>query len=171
MADINASASNTISVTHIPRYSIGPLHYGTILGGDAYFQDRLKRSSWEDSTNADKRRALMQATHAIERLNFQGDKNSATQTLQFPRGSDTTIPVEIDYATYELAYQLLDGVDPDSEIDRMRVQSNKYADIETEYNFSGGVPIYVMAGIPSFQAWAFLTPYLRDHSKVLIMRV
>ncbi len=42
------------------------------------------------------------------------------QPLEFPRGSDTAVPDDIRRACYEIAYNLLDGKDPEMELENTK---------------------------------------------------
>jgi len=145
-------------------------YYGTLNSADLYFDNRLDSSCWENATVKDRQTSLIQATRAIERLNFEGFKNNSLQTLQFPRNDDTDIPVEIEYATYEIAIKLLEGVDTDIETRTFGVLKEAYSGVSTTYD-SDYVNIHIRAGIPSIIAWEYLLPFLRDPTRILLSRV
>jgi hypothetical protein len=164
--------------------------YATLAEANAYFDNRLYSSLWAASSSGDRDKALEQAARIIDRLNFAGEKNAAsvvrlaltgrsdfeislsqeqydaivaaglTQALQFPRGSDTVVPDDIKIASYEIAFALLDGVDPDKEFEDLGVVSQGYSSVRTTYDRST-VPEHTNAGIPSPTAWRFLKPYVR----------
>lgn len=92
------------------------------------------------------------------------------QELEFPRGADTVIPTDIKTACYEIAFALLDGVDPEAELDDLGVVSQGYSSVRTTYDRTS-VPQHHNAGIPSAVAWRFLKPYLQDGRAVKISRV
>ena len=50
--------------------------YGTLLGANEYFDNRLHSESWSDSTPSDRPKALLEATRIIDSLNYRGVKNS-----------------------------------------------------------------------------------------------
>lgn len=144
-------------------------YYGSVFGGDDYFATKLHSSAWDEAEQPSKRKALVEATQRIDRLNFRGVKNNSEQSLQFPRGTDDDVPQDIEFATYELAYSLLDGIDPELEIENLSVLSRSYASVSTNYN-RRTVPEYVLAGIPSAKAWSYLKPYLRNPGEITIQR-
>lgn len=144
-------------------------YYGSVEEGDLYFSTKLN-SAWDCSDFLDKRKALITATQIIDRLNFIGCKATTTQVLQFPRGTDTNIPSDIKFATYEIANKLLDGVDPDLETDNLSVESHSYHPVRTTYNRTF-LQVYMQAGVPSARAWAFLRPYLRTPAGIHLRRV
>lgn len=145
-------------------------YYGSVLRGTEYFNNRLDNDAWFDSTNPKQRIALFEATQAIDKLNFAGEKTDPDQLLEFPRGLDTEIPRYIEFATYELAYVLLDGVDINREVNKIVVSSESYASVRATYD-RAATPDYMIAGIPSVKAWQYLKPYLRDPRHIKFCRV
>jgi hypothetical protein len=131
------------------------------------------------------------ATRCIDRLNFKGQKASvyalletnpdatevevreasAAQDLEFPRDSDTQVPSDIEVAAYELTLAILDGVDPDTEIENLGISSHNYAGVKTAYNRDQQPIEHLIHGIPSALAWRYLKPFLRDGREYIINRV
>ncbi len=144
--------------------------YGTLEKADNYFALMLEGQLWTYTEQFRKVQALVSATKRIERLNFIGDKASADQPLQFPRGTDTIVPADIEHATYELALVLLKGVDPDTEQDNLSAIVQAYGSLRSEFDRSF-VPAYTAAGIPSATAWTLLLPYLSARREIEIRRV
>jgi len=136
-------------------------NYITRADADTYFSNRLQADAWEDASDADKDKGLNMATLAIDRLNFLNEKASESQENQFPRGSDTTVPLDIQYACAEIAKALLDGVDPEIEYENLTMQSQGYANVRSTYDRTQP-PEHIVAGIPSITAWRYLKPYLRN---------
>jgi len=94
-----------------------------------------------------------------------------SQELEFPRDSDTEVPVVIERACYEIAYALLDGKDPELELEAIARGSQAYSSVRTTYS-RDQVPLeHVMNMIPSAAAWALLKPFLRDSNYVEFSRV
>ena len=60
----------------------------------------------------------------------------ASQPLEFPRGNDTEVPEAIRRACYEIAYSLLDGKDPELELENLGITSQGYSSVRTTYNRS-----------------------------------
>lgn len=147
-------------------------HYGTVSKAGDYFQnERLNSSEWSTFDADDQTRALNQATRLIDHLNFVGDKNDDAQELEFPRGTDTTVPKDIELACYEVAYALLvEGRDVEFEAEqtpevtaalgqgRLRVKPED-------------VPEHKVHSIPSVAAWRHLKPYLRPRDTIVLSRV
>jgi len=86
----------------------------------------------------------------------------ATQELEFPRGQDTDVPTEIEWACYETALALLEGFDPEDAIDRMNVIQQTYSAVKTTYDTSSSTMEYLTYGIPTARVWRWLKPYLTD---------
>jgi hypothetical protein len=150
--------------------------YGTTVTADAYFNTRLHIQAWEEATEDQRNRALAESSRRIDRLKFRGEKTDADQALEWPRtnanaGVDTDeIPDAILIATYESAYALLDGVDPDEEYENLSASSEGYSSVRTTYN-RASVPEHFAAGIPSALAWRFLKPLLGNTRGIRLSRV
>ena len=134
-----------------------------------YFDERLRSEAWDDATAEDQAKALKQATRMIDRLNFEGDKADEAQENQFPRGNDTEVPLDIQYATCELAFALLDDVDASMEIANLSNTKQGIGDARVERDTSY-VHEHIRAGIPSLEAWTYLKPYLRDGRSIILER-
>ncbi len=153
--------------------------YDTYLNADTYFGNRLHVMAWTESTNSDKTKALAEATARIDRLRFKGIKVAADQDLAWPRylnqvdedaGTETAIPNDIKIACYEVAFALLDGVDPELELENLAVSSQGFSSVRSTYS-RGEAPEHFAAGIPSAYAWRFLKPWLSKGNAVKISRV
>lgn len=144
-----------------------------------YADEQLNVDAWEDAKDEDGSlwgepgtkcyKALTMATKAINRLNYAGDKTDEDQVNAFPRGEDTEVPDDIKRATFEIALALLDGIDLAIEMENQTLVSQGYANIRSTHDRSSPAP-YIIAGIPSAQAWLLLLPYLRDNRSVTILR-
>lgn len=145
--------------------------YGTVERADNYFAMLLEGQLWCCTERLRKIQALISSTKRIDRLNFVGTLHCATQPLQFPRGTDTLVPVDIEEACYQLALALLSGVDPDTEADNINVTLQAYGlGLRSEYDRTS-VPPHTAAGIPSPSAWNLLKPYLSARLGMLLRRV
>jgi hypothetical protein len=167
------------------------MYYGTLCKANEYFENRLHEAAWFESNAADRPKALLRATQCIDALNYKGNVHSVwelleddpdatdeeireaetEQTLEFPRGADTVAPVTIEVACYECAHALLDGVDPDAELEQLSVVSQGVASVRTTYNRSQQPIEHLLHGIPSATAWRYLKPFLRDGDKIKLSRV
>jgi len=144
--------------------------YCTKTEADTYFSGRLNTDAWDDASDADKDKVLIQATRIIDQLNFKGEKTDAAQELQFPRNDDTEVPDDIKCACSEIALALLDGVDPEIEADNLFMISQGYANVRSTYDRQAQAE-HSVAGVPSVTAWRYLLPYLRDSRAVDLSRV
>lgn len=164
--------------------------YVTLKEAADYFETRLHETAWSQASPADREKALIQATRIIDRLNFKGLKRSVYQAVknnpnlsqeeinaaskeqerQFPRDNDTEIPEEIKIACCEIAYALLDEIDPDIELENLAVISHGYSSVRTTYSRSHNPPEHLNAGVPSATAWRYLRPFLREPGGIIISR-
>lgn len=101
--------------------SVGSLlanSYVTLAEADLYFLDRAHAGSWETLDN--KETFLITASRMLDwQLKFSGAKTSGLQSMQFPRSGivlsdgtevpSSTIPKEIKFATFELAFSFIAG--------------------------------------------------------------
>lgn len=175
-------------------------YYGTLIEGNDYFDSRLHERSWFASSVDERPKALWAATRIIDTLNFKGFKAAVwtllqehgltdypkyvtkptedeireaylSQSLEFPRGSDTDVPQDIRIACYELAHSLLDGKDPEMELENLGVASQGYPSVRTTYN-RAQLPIeHLINGVPNMLAWRLLRPFLRDGDAIKLSRV
>lgn len=94
-----------------------------------------------------------------------------SQENEFPRGADTTVPDEIEWACAEIAYALLDGIDPDLEMENIAANSHGIGSVRTSWSRSQGPPEHLVNGVPSATAWKYLKPFLRDDNHIRLARV
>lgn len=171
--------------------SIASEYYGTLDEADEYFGLRLHEIAWTGSSVSDRPKALWAATQIIDTLNFKGNKNAvhvlldgnpdatkeqireaeASQPLEFPRGEDTVVPEDIRRACYEIAHSLLDGKDPEMELENLGIVSQGYSSVRTTYS-RNQVPIeHIINGVPNALAWRLIRPFLRDDQQLRLTRV
>jgi len=163
---LNLQQTNGASTNHITVE-----YYGTIYEADTYFAQRLHERTWSKSTADDRKRALWAATLIIDALNYKGDKHSEFQYLEFPRDADTEVPEDVLVASYEIAYSLLDGKDPNIELEALGIKSHGFQAESTSYQREQ-VPIeHIINGVPSSQAWRLLRPYLREDDAIILSRI
>lgn len=171
--------------------AITPEFYGTVEEANDYFAMRLHEFAWSEASEADKPRALWAATQIIDTLAYKGHKAAvyellqanpqaagadvraadASQALEFPRDTDTEVPEAIRIACYEIAHALLDGKDPEMELENLGIVSQGYSSVRTTYS-RAQIPIeHIVNGVPSAQAWRLIRPFLRDDHALRITRV
>ena len=169
IATLGTAATSTLDATLTA--------YVDYVGGDAYFSQKLYVTAWSGATNANKTKALIEATQRIDRLRFAGFLVDDDQVLEFPRyydedegaQGDEEVPADIQYACCELAYSLLDGVDPDLEYENMGVGSHAYSSVRQTHT-SDPMP-HIAAGIPNASAWRYLAQYLAPAKTIKMKRV
>ena len=165
--------------------------YGSVQEASDYSAMRLHEHAWSQANPADRLKGLRAATLVIDTLNFKGCKHSvyellqsnsaasdeairaaeAEQVLEFPRGADTEVPEAIRIACYEIAHSLLDGKDPELELENLGIVSQGYASVRTTYS-RAHVPIeHIVNGVPNALAWRYLRPFLRDDDAIRLSRV
>lgn len=146
--------------------------YSDVPTAQIYLASRLSSFTmpWDVSTDTDRLAALCTATEMIDRLNFLGCKTVEAQVLQFPRDADTLVPEEIVRATILCAVLLLDGFDIEIELENINMVSQGYANVRSTFDRSVK-PAHIINGIPSSEAWRYLTPFLRNANEIEINRI
>jgi hypothetical protein len=167
------------------------IYYGTLSEANDYFDHRLHEEAWSGADTELREKALWAATQIIDTLNFKGNKATvhtlltatpdateqqirdaeAAQVREFPRGNDTDVPEAIRTACYDIAHDLLDGKDPEIELENLGITSQAYSSVRTTYHRSQ-VPIeHIVNGIPNALAWRKLRPFLRDGELITLKRI
>jgi hypothetical protein len=152
-----------------PPDESGYVSYVTVSEAETYLSDRLYIEPWEDALEANKLKALKMATRSIDSLRFRGDKTEDDQEKEFPRGDNITPQAILD-AVVELALALLDDRRPGEEMDDARIKNQGFGGSRTTYE-TENVPEYIKAGIPSYEAWKLISPYLKNISGIQLNRV
>jgi hypothetical protein len=171
--------------------AIDATFYGDLDEADEYFANRLHETAWTDASAINRRKALIASRGIIDALNYKGYKSSvytllqanasatqdairaaeASQPLEFPRGADTEVPEAIRVAGYEIAHALLDGKDPELELENLAVSAMGYGAVKTSYERSQ-LPIeHIINLVPSSVAWRLLKPFLRDSDAMKLSRL
>ena len=166
-------------------------YYGTLVEANDYFDNRLHEAAWYGAKPNDRPKALIAATRILNTLNYKGFKHTVYDVLQadaeaseetiraaeiaqpneFPRGPDTVVPEDIRTACYEIAHSLLDGKDPELELENLGISSQGYESVRTTFSRSQ-VPIeHIVNQVPSALAWRYIRPFLRDEDAIKLARV
>ena len=175
-------------------------YYGSIDDAANYFANRLHAGAWNEADPADRPKALWAATQIIDTLNFKGVKHPVwklfqeytaphrspfypeptpkqirqamlSQPSEFPRDSDTTVPSEIVQACYELAFSLLDGKDPEMELEALGINQLAYGQVQTSFNRQQ-VPLeHLVNGVPNALAWRLIRPFLASPDEIKLTRI
>jgi hypothetical protein len=164
-----------------------------IAEATSYFAQRLHETAWTAANDADREKALIAARGIIDALNYKGVKHrvytlrgssdttgvaledirtaEVSQLLEFPRGEDTEVPEAIRIAEYEIAYALLDGKDPELELENLAISAMGYGTVKTTYE-RAQLPIeHIINMVPSSVAWRLLKPFLRDSDALKLSRL
>lgn len=178
--------------------AIDTTYYGTLEDAQDYFDNRLHEYAWSEATPSDRPKALWAAAQIIDTLSYKGHKHAvweylqslptphlwlskdqeaairaaeASQVHEFPRGSDTETPQAILIACYELAYSLLDGKDPEMELQNLGIVSHGFSGARTMYD-RNLIPVeHIVNGVPNAYAWRLIRPFLRDDMAFRVIRV
>lgn len=150
------------------------LAYADLIFAEKYFTRKLHTLAWDEASDNQRKASLLEAALRIDRLNFRGTKTDTTQKLEWPRKNtkfdDDIIPEDIKIANVEVAFALLDGVDPDLEHENLAAVAEGASSMRTTYS-RASVPEHFAAGIPSFTAWTYLRPHLADVRRIKLRRV
>ena len=146
--------------------------YSTPADGDAYFSALLYATAWTAANTDMKQAALNQATAIINRFAYVGCRTSSSQPFEFPRKGillegvlldDSVVPADILNAQFEIALALLNGVDPEKELNGIGVTSRGFSVVRTTYDPSR-ILEHTLNGVPSALAWAYLYPFFNRRS-------
>ena len=127
IADVGASNSNS---------------YVTLVEANNYFDTRLHSLKWNEATDEDKTKALLQATKRLEREKYFGDRKSSSQKLSFPRVGlgyidsillDNIIPEQLKDAQCELAIFMLSNDITQKEVNTGSIKRTTMGDMSVEY--------------------------------------
>lgn len=152
--------------------------YDTYINADIYFENRLHVAVWKGATTSEKIAGLLEATQRIEQLRFAGYPVDEDQVLSFPRyydedagaEGDEEVPDDIKIATYELAFALIDGADPDMELENLAVVTHAYGNVRMTRSSQDTLD-HIAAGIPCATAWRHLLSYLAPAKTIKLRRV
>ena len=129
--------------------------YCTIEYAEEYFKNRLHAERWGETSDADKEKALRQATKEIDRQLLKGRKATDTQELAFPRHPDTEVPEAVKEACCEIALALLErGNSQRRKLQQEGVQSFTLGNMSETFAAGAG------KGLLSQEAKELLRPWL-----------
>ena len=129
--------------------------YVDLEEANEYFNSRLHADAWAEASDADKEKALQQATKAIDRQPLKGKKTDAGQILAFPRYPDEEIPEAVKEACCEEALALLErGNSQRRKLQQEGVQSFALGNMSETYVAGAG------RGLLSQEAKELLRPWL-----------
>ena len=138
-----------------PTITVGENSYIDIEEANEYFAGRLHAESWGETSDADKEKALRQATKEIDRQLLKGRKATDTQELAFPRYPDEEVPETVKEACCEIALALLErGNSQRRKLQQEGVQSFTLGNMSETYAPVAG------RGLISQEAKELLRPWL-----------
>ena len=143
--------------------------YADLTFAATYFEGRYPSDAWDNVANEVRTKVLIHGTRLIDQLNFAGDKYDEDQENEFPRGDNPDVPDAIKKANCELAYALLEGLDPELESESA-FQTASVFDVIRINRQQSLIPTRILHGIISQAAWNYLRPYLRDPSSITLSR-
>jgi hypothetical protein len=129
--------------------------YCTIEEANEYFAGRLHAERWGETSDADKEKALRQATKEIDRMPLIGRKAVSEQVLAFPRHPEIKIPEAVKAACCEIALALLErGNSQRRKLQQEGVQSFSLGNMSETYTPGAG------RGLLSQESKDLLRPWL-----------
>lgn len=143
--------------------------FATVPEADRYFSGLIYGQLWDVQTLDIKNKALISATRNINTLQFAGRVTTVGQPLEWPRNGTLIVPDDIKMATYEEAFALLKGVDPETELLGTFVSSRVFGKVRTDYDYRTS-PHHIVAGLASMKAFNILMPYLAPNLGLRIHR-
>lgn len=144
--------------------------YNTDSEVDTFMSNRLRTGAWDTAEGGDKNASRAMSTAIIDRLAYLGVKVTTAQVNEFPRDDDSVVPQEIKDAHSLICLALLDGKDPEMEFENLTLIIHQFGQTKSVYDRSQ-LPPHILAGVPSFEAWTILKPYLRDGSQISLQRI
>lgn len=157
---------------------VATVPYCDEIEAQAYFNERLGASAWDDADSADQLKGLKMATRLIDTLCFIGRKYDPSQEREFPR--DVTdevtalgdIPQTVKDACAEITLALLKGLDPEDLISATGITSEAVGDASRSYADRGRQAILdENEGVPSVIAGRLLREWICDPRMVDLDRV
>lgn len=117
---------------------------------DAYFATRMDSDLWDAITEAEKTKALTQASRILLRFRYKS----------------TDWPQQFYDACCEIAYALVDGINPEIEKQLLGTKSANVSGMSI--GLSDSYKEHVIAGVPSATAWSWIKPLIVDVSTFYI---
>ena len=145
------------------------MSYNSIATALAYLQaNKLYIDAWTEEEEPQHTIALNMAFNIIEQLPYKGYRSVEDQDNSFPRDGETTVPTKVLWAEAEIAYSILDDIDPESEARQGEIKAASFTTIKTTY---GSHALWRAYGVPSATAWKYLTPYISFSETIELAKV
>lgn len=159
--------------------SLQKTSYITVDEAEQYFEGVLDTDAWDDATNAEKTKALIQASTDIDKLEYIGTKTTLQSEHEFPRNpipeidpnqiDSDLVPFNVKYAVCEQALAILDGWDVGQEIDGLSLVGAAYSSVKATFDRED-IPMHLKCGLTP-KAWQFILPFIRDNRAIRLSRV
>ena len=157
-------------LTIVEVYGETDINYNTITDGDQYFAGHIWGSEdWFGASRENQQWALNEGTKRLDALAYHGEKSDISQTKAFPR-DDEEIPNNVLEAHLDIALKMLQDFVPSEEVDNLQVQSEAYAGVRTTLDTKSASKPWVLTGIMCSDAFRKLIPYLRNSSRIRLLR-
>lgn len=124
---------------------------------------------WTDATEERRLQALESATRMMLRLPWIGLPATVSQRLFHPVAGETTVPNDLKEACTLIAVALLSGRNGEGEYMSALYTQEKFGQMSLTRDTHDKAP-HLLAGIPSFEAWRLIRPYLTLEQTVTITR-
>lgn len=82
--------------------------YGTQVRATEYFNPHINGTVFTGAAFLDQQKALVSANRYLNGLRWKGTPATTTQLTHFPLSGETTVPVKVEVAQYEVALLLLE---------------------------------------------------------------
>lgn len=136
--------------------------YISLADAQTFFDDELETTYWDRASNATRTKALETATKMMDSLNFK-------DIYIFTDKTDVTIPDDFKIANALIAQALLQGIDPEEEIDKLKLEGENIQGVNKSYKET--IQEHTIEGIVSARAWRLLKPYLKDGKSISFERI
>ena len=160
MPIINQSHDESLELQQLASGQVAPeaiVSYCTIQDAQYYFERVVFTDDWDEADEPTRLVALNEATDLVRALDIPNFETYAE------------VPEDIQIATAEIALKLLEGHDMEVE------QREAMLDLQAQgglkvVNAGKGIPLHIVAGIPSIPAWEILSGYLDINNTVILDR-
>lgn len=150
---------------------VRPDTYATLSEAEEYLSLGLpdENEPWDDATEERKYQALESATRLMLRLPWDGLPATVTQRLYHPIAGESSVPSDLKEACALIAVALLSGRSSEGEYMTAVYTHEKFGQMYVTRD-THDKPPHLLAGIPSFEAWRLIRPYLSINETVNLTR-
>ena len=144
--------------------------YGSRARAIEYLNAHPSGTTFTEGDFDDQGRAMITARRWLDRQSWLGDKTVSSQETAFPRDPDTTVPLAIEFASYELSLLILDDpeiMNQESQGSNDKVLKAGPVSIEFFSRTDGGGGSFSGKGVFPPQVADLIGPYLSSPVAVL----